>query len=221
MSDHYNSDEEDNDSLRDQVNSQNEENNKKESDLDENEQNNSIDNSENDQINAEEQDGINDNQGIKEDDTNEEERSDRNDDIDIDKEVDDEEEEINADVNDDDKNNKQVPPFPLARVKRIIKLDPEVKMIQAQATQAFGYATKLFCQELGMKMGARLIREGKKTCKTDHLVQCCQQESELNFLLEDMIPFLQKSLNKPVIKPTKATVPQKELASNSLENFFQ
>ncbi|KAK8794365.1 DNA polymerase epsilon subunit 4-like protein [Blastocystis sp. subtype 4] len=92
--------------------------------------------------------------------------------------------------------------MPIARVKRIMKMDPEVNIISKRAVQIMSKATTLFIDMLANKLNARMKQDGTKTVKNSHLIQVCSQTPSLRFLVEDL------TLEERDVKRVKVSQPQ-------------
>ncbi|KAI8096271.1 histone-fold-containing protein, partial [Halteromyces radiatus] len=77
--------------------------------------------------------------------------------------------------------------LPLARVKRIIKEDPEVTLINGEATHCVAAATELFMEYLVKEGFSRAQKNKRKTIFYKDLATAVSQTDQFEFL-EDVIP---------------------------------
>ncbi|KAI8583828.1 hypothetical protein K450DRAFT_220160 [Umbelopsis ramanniana AG] len=78
--------------------------------------------------------------------------------------------------------------LPIARVKRIIKEDKDVSLINAEATFCVAYATELFMEYLANEGFAKAKKEKRKTVYYKDLVASVVSEVDQFEFLEDVIP---------------------------------
>ncbi|CEP10761.1 hypothetical protein [Parasitella parasitica] len=90
--------------------------------------------------------------------------------------------------------SKQVPErtpgttmLPLARIKRVIKEDKDVALINAEATFCIAYATELFMEYLVTEAFSKAKKEKRKTVYYKDLASTVKESDQLEFL-EDVIP---------------------------------
>ncbi|KAJ1986268.1 hypothetical protein H4R33_003466 [Dimargaris cristalligena] len=77
--------------------------------------------------------------------------------------------------------------FPISRVRRIIKEDPDITICQADAVHAIAVAAQIFAQELA-KSGQQMAQEGKrKTLAYKDLAKAVSETERMEFL-SDLIP---------------------------------
>jgi histone H3/H4 len=86
-----------------------------------------------------------------------------------------------------DKNQKTSTLLPLARVKRIIKSDPDVKLISSDACFLVAKATELFMDYLVQETYKRTKRENRKVIQYKDLSKTIKETDELEFL-GDILP---------------------------------
>ncbi|KAI7852411.1 histone-fold-containing protein [Circinella umbellata] len=77
--------------------------------------------------------------------------------------------------------------LPIARVKRLIKEDKEVSLINAEATFCVAYATELFMEYLVKEGFTRARKEKRKTVYYKDLASSVSEVEQFEFL-EDVIP---------------------------------
>ncbi|KAI8644854.1 histone-fold-containing protein [Parasitella parasitica] len=77
--------------------------------------------------------------------------------------------------------------LPLARIKRVIKEDKDVALINAEATFCIAYATELFMEYLVTEAFSRAKKEKRKTVYYKDLASTVKESDQLEFLV-DVIP---------------------------------
>ncbi|EPB83762.1 hypothetical protein HMPREF1544_09503 [Mucor circinelloides 1006PhL] len=77
--------------------------------------------------------------------------------------------------------------LPLARIKRVIKEDKDVSLINAEATFCIAYATELFMDYLVTEAFSKAKKEKRKTVYYKDLASTVKESEQLEFL-EDVIP---------------------------------
>ncbi|KAL9554149.1 hypothetical protein MBANPS3_002949 [Mucor bainieri] len=77
--------------------------------------------------------------------------------------------------------------LPLARIKRVIKEDKDVSLINAEATFCIAYATELFMEYLVTEAFSKAKKEKRKTVYYKDLASTVKESDQLEFL-EDVIP---------------------------------
>lgn len=87
------------------------------------------------------------------------------------------------------------PELPLARIKKIMKLDEEVKMISAEAPIIFAKAAELFIQEVTIRAWLHTEENKRRTLQKNDITLAISKYDEFDFLI-DIVPREEK-------KPTK------------------
>eukprot|EP01130_Rhizamoeba_saxonica_P006090 TRINITY_DN2414_c0_g1_i1.p1 TRINITY_DN2414_c0_g1~~TRINITY_DN2414_c0_g1_i1.p1 ORF type:complete len:114 (+),score=23.75 TRINITY_DN2414_c0_g1_i1:56-397(+) len=82
--------------------------------------------------------------------------------------------------------------FPVSRVKKIIKSDPEVKYISTDTCFLISKATEMFLQSLARRAHEECRKEGRSTLKYQDIATTVRGSDELEFL-SDIIPLQQSS----------------------------
>ncbi|KAI9488102.1 histone-fold-containing protein [Zychaea mexicana] len=122
--------------------------------------------------------------------------------------------------------------LPIARVKRVIKEDKEVSLINAEATFCVAYATELFMEYLVKEGFTRARKEKRKTIFYKDLASAVSEVEQFEFL-EDVIPHTmtlkaalerrKDTLNEdeslePSRKKSKTTHSEEEANNNNTSN---
>jgi histone H3/H4 len=86
------------------------------------------------------------------------------------------------------------PELPLARIKKIMKLDDEVKMISAEAPIIFAKAAELFIQEVTIRAWLHTEENKRRTLQRNDVALAISKYDQFDFLI-DIVP-------REEIKPT-------------------
>ncbi|KAF3326932.1 DNA polymerase epsilon subunit C-like protein [Carex littledalei] len=77
------------------------------------------------------------------------------------------------------------PSFPQGKIKRIMKLDRDIKKATAEATLAISLATELFIQSLAAGAHAEISRRGRRIVKAEHVRSAMRaHQPTADFLLD-------------------------------------
>jgi len=91
--------------------------------------------------------------------------------------------------------SKSVNQLPLARIKRIIKTDPDVKLISNDAALLITRATELFIEFLTKQAYENTQAENRKVLHYKDLAKCVATVEVLDFV-GDVIPSTQNQTNR-------------------------
>ncbi|KAK8377158.1 hypothetical protein O3P69_013656 [Scylla paramamosain] len=86
--------------------------------------------------------------------------------------------------------------LPLARIKRIMKLDDEVKMISAEAPVLFSKAAEIFITELTLRAWIHTEDNKRRTLQRNDIAMAITKYDQFDFLI-DIVP-------RDELKPTKS-----------------
>lgn len=100
--------------------------------------------------------------------------------------------------------------LPLARIKRVIKEDKDVSLINAEATFCIAYATELFMEYLVTEAFAKAKKEKRKTVYYKDLAGTVKEVEQFEFL-EDVIP--------PTMTLKQAIEKRKETTNEDISSF--
>jgi histone H3/H4 len=78
--------------------------------------------------------------------------------------------------------------FPVARIRRIMKTVPQVRLISADAVMCMADAVELFIGEVALSSYKFAMKDRKKTISYKHVSQAVATEDHLTFLLGTIIP---------------------------------
>lgn len=101
------------------------------------------------------------------------------------------------------------PELPLARIKKIMKLDDEVKMISAEAPIIFAKASELFIQEATIRAWLHTEENKRRTLQRNDVHLAISKYDQFDFLI-DIVPREEK------VKPPKS---QKETQQQQQASF--
>lgn len=87
--------------------------------------------------------------------------------------------------------------LPLARIKKIMKLDEDVKMISAEAPLLFAKATEIFIHELTLRAWLHTEDNKRRTLQRNDIAMAISKYDQFDFLI-DIVP-------RDEIKPKKET----------------
>ena len=76
--------------------------------------------------------------------------------------------------------------FPLARIRKIVKLDPEVSVINKQALAAVTKATELFVEKLGLETVRVASVQNRRKLLPEDVVMVCETKDVFAFLRDDL-----------------------------------
>lgn len=104
-------------------------------------------------------------------------------------------------INEEIKKIKVIEPgnqvLPLARIKKIMKLDEDVKMISAEAPLLFAKATEIFIHELTLRAWLHTEDNKRRTLQRNDIAMAISKYDQFDFLI-DIVP-------RDEIKPKKET----------------
>ncbi|KAI8890245.1 histone-fold-containing protein [Backusella circina FSU 941] len=102
--------------------------------------------------------------------------------------------------------------LPIARIKRVIKEDKDVSLINAEATFCIAYATELFMEYLVTEAFTKAKKDKRKTVYYKDLANTVKEVEQFEFL-EDVIP--------PTMTLKAAIEKRKEVLTNEESNKRQ
>lgn len=86
--------------------------------------------------------------------------------------------------------------LPLARIKKIMKLDEEVKMISAEAPVLFAKAAELFIHELTLRAWSHTEDNKRRTLQRNDIAMAISKSDQFDFLI-DIVPRHETTITKP------------------------
>jgi len=108
--------------------------------------------------------------------------------------------------------------LPLARIKKIMKLDDDVKMISAEAPVLFSKAAEIFIHELTMRAWIHTEDNKRRTLQRNDIAMAITKYDQFDFLI-DIVP-------RDDIKPPATTTKQRDdnsvrMAPDQVSYYFQ
>ncbi|XP_022088176.1 nuclear transcription factor Y subunit gamma-like isoform X2 [Acanthaster planci] len=106
--------------------------------------------------------------------------------------------------------------LPLARIKKIMKLDEEVKMISAEAPVLFSKAAEMFISELSLRAWLHTEDNKRRTLQRNDIAMAITKYDQFDFLI-DIVP-------RDELKTTKRTdgqVQQAAMMPEQVQYYFQ
>merc|ERR1719228_1941970 len=104
--------------------------------------------------------------------------------------------------------------LPLARIKKIMKLDEDVKMISAEAPVLFGKACEMFIHELTMRAWIHTEDNKRRTLQRNDIAMAITKFDQFDFLI-DIVP---RDDIKPTAKREDSSV---RVAPDQVSYYFQ
>ncbi|XP_076267414.1 nuclear transcription factor Y subunit gamma-like [Rhynchophorus ferrugineus] len=103
--------------------------------------------------------------------------------------------------------------LPLARIKKIMKLDEEVKMISAEAPLLFAKASEIFIRELTLRAWIHTEDNKRRTLQRNDIAMAITKYDQFDFLI-DIVP-------REDIKPTRREDGNRSTNSDQVHYYFQ
>ncbi|CAH0717753.1 unnamed protein product, partial [Brenthis ino] len=94
--------------------------------------------------------------------------------------------------------------LPLARIKKIMKLDEEVKMISAEAPVLFAKAAEIFIHELTLRAWSHTEDNKRRTLQRNDIAMAISKSDQFDFLI-DIVPRHEVKPSKPREEPPRPT----------------
>lgn len=103
--------------------------------------------------------------------------------------------------------------LPLARIKKIMKLDEDVKMISAEAPLLFAKAAEIFIQELTLRAWIHTEDNKRRTLQRNDIAMAISKYDQFDFLI-DIVP-------RDDMKPAKPRDDSTRNTSSDQVYYFQ
>ncbi|KAG9458777.1 hypothetical protein H6P81_003285 [Aristolochia fimbriata] len=117
-----------------------------------------------------------------------------------------------------------IPAFPLGRVKKIVKIDKQVKKVNSEALLLVTLSTQLFIQLLAEKSAEEAIKKKRKTIKLEQVRAAAKSHQPTNdFLYDSLPPLPSKSSSRPSTVQTESSTANKPLppGTRPIDHFFR
>ncbi|CAB3229579.1 unnamed protein product [Arctia plantaginis] len=105
--------------------------------------------------------------------------------------------------------------LPLARIKKIMKLDEEVKMISAEAPVLFAKAAEIFIHELTLRAWSHTEDNKRRTLQRNDIAMAISKCDQFDFLI-DIVPRHEvkpQPVNKPRYEAPRSSPPAEQLSA--------
>lgn len=102
--------------------------------------------------------------------------------------------------------------LPLARIKKIMKLDEDVKMISAEAPLLFAKAAEVFIHELTLRAWIHTENNKRRTLQRNDIAMAITKFDQFDFLI-DIVP-------REEIKPQRKESPAKPMVNNDQVQYY-
>lgn len=107
--------------------------------------------------------------------------------------------------------------LPLARIKKIMKLDKDVKMISAEAPVLFARAAEIFITELSLRAWVHTEDNKRRTLQRNDIAMAITKYDQFDFLI-DIVP---RDELKPTTKRTEEAVRTTTMPADQVQYYFQ
>ncbi|XP_028173752.1 nuclear transcription factor Y subunit gamma-like [Ostrinia furnacalis] len=104
--------------------------------------------------------------------------------------------------------------LPLARIKKIMKLDEEVKMISGEAPMLFAKAAEIFIHELTLRAWSHTEDNKRRTLQRNDIAMAISKSDQFDFLI-DIVP-RHEVKPKPRDDPPRATTVTEQLTQQHI-----
>ncbi|XP_013191745.1 nuclear transcription factor Y subunit gamma [Amyelois transitella] len=101
--------------------------------------------------------------------------------------------------------------LPLARIKKIMKLDEDVKMISAEAPVLFAKAAEIFIHELTLRAWSHTEDNKRRTLQRNDIAMAITKSDQFDFLI-DIVPRHEVKPGKPRDEPPRANPVQEQIS---------
>ncbi|XP_070397288.1 nuclear transcription factor Y subunit gamma isoform X2 [Dermacentor albipictus] len=106
--------------------------------------------------------------------------------------------------------------LPLARIKKIMKLDEDVKMISAEAPVLFARAAEIFITELSLRAWVHTEDNKRRTLQRNDIAMAITKYDQFDFLI-DIVP---RDELKPTTKRAEETVRTTTMPTDQVQYYF-
>merc|ERR1719259_241667 len=113
---------------------------------------------------------------------------------------------VSEDVRNLTQNDMRQQELPLARIKRIMKLDEEVKMISSEAPALFSKAAEIFITELALRAWVHTEDNKRRTLQRNDIAMAITKYDQFDFLI-DIVPREEIKPNRVKEEPRPGGLP--------------
>ena len=114
--------------------------------------------------------------------------------------------------------------FPVGRIRKICKLDPEVKGMSKETTLLITKATELFCHRLGMECVTMAQMSNRRKLLPDDIVQVASMKERFMFMKSDLVDLHKAQMQEAKEKESDSKQSKKkggdEPSGPSIMSFF-
>ncbi|XP_068652953.1 DNA polymerase II subunit B3-1-like [Aristolochia californica] len=116
-----------------------------------------------------------------------------------------------------------LPAFPLGRVKKIVKIDKDIRKVNSEALFLVTLSSQLFLQFLAGKSAEAAVKKKRKIIKLEHVRDAVKNHPPTNDFLFDSIPLPSKSSSHPSTAQTESSTMDKPLPAGTrrIDHFFR
>ncbi|KAI3932482.1 hypothetical protein MKW92_025353 [Papaver armeniacum] len=115
--------------------------------------------------------------------------------------------------------------FPLSRIKKIMKIDPEINKINSEALHLVSLSTDLFLQFLTDKSTRVVLEKKRKTIKLEHLRIAAKRHQPTSDFLLDSLPMPESNHSVGGAAPQKLSESHLEkplpVGTRRIDQFFK
>ncbi|KAI3952690.1 hypothetical protein MKX01_013652 [Papaver californicum] len=115
--------------------------------------------------------------------------------------------------------------FPLSRIKKIMKIDPEINKINSEALHLVSLSTDLFLQFLTDKSTRVVLEKKRKTIKLEHLRIAAKRHQPTSDFLLDSLPMPELNHLEGAAAPQKRSESHREkplpVGTRRINDFFR
>ena len=118
--------------------------------------------------------------------------------------------------------------FPIGRIRKICKLDPDVKGMSKESALLITKATELFCTKLGKECVTMAQMQNRRKLLPDDVVEVCSIKEAFMFLRSDLIDLRKAQIEEMNQKEKengkdgkgKGKAGEESGAANTLDTYF-
>lgn len=116
--------------------------------------------------------------------------------------------------------------FPLAKIRKIVKLDPEVRGVKPDALQLITKAAELFVEKIGLESVRVAAVQNRRKLLPEDIVMVCQTKSAFAFLRDDLQDLVaaqqqqQQQSEQSSLAGSKRKADESSGQSNKLTSYF-
>ncbi|CAG8481396.1 12930_t:CDS:2 [Ambispora gerdemannii] len=109
-------------------------------------------------------------------------------------------------------------PLPLARIKKVMKSDQDVKMISAEAPILFSKACEIFISEITMRAWIHAEENKRRTLQRSDVASAVSRSDQFDFLI-DIVP--REEVSKVARRPKEETQQPEQMYDQNVLAYYQ